>query len=82
MSSWDGCDDNTDMYTLKTKCEGERNQDKWDEDYDAGKTKKVKNKSKQSNDQIRYESSFNSFQSLQSMRNNSKVRRFCILNAH
>ena len=42
MSSWDGEQDHSDLYSLKNHSEGERRQDDWDEEYDAGKTKKVK----------------------------------------
>lgn len=72
MSSWEGEEDNTDLYTLKNHRNGERNQDDWDEEYDAGKVKKVKKKQwkdEEDPNQVKV----NSFQRLQDFRYHTKV---------
>ena len=74
MSSWGGEDDNTDLYFLKNNRDGERNQDDWDEEYDAGKVKKVKNKQQwREDEEDPNQIKVNSFQKLQDLRYHIKV---------
>eukprot|EP00111_Clytia_hemisphaerica_P005319 TCONS_00015364-protein len=70
VSSWDGEQDHSDLYSLKNQHEGERKQDDWDEDYDAGKTKKVKKQAKEESGWKKDKG--NAFQKLQDYRNFSK----------
>ena len=60
------------MYSLKNHQDGERNQDDWDEEYDAGKTKKVKKKPWKE-DEDKNEVKINIFQRLQDFRYHTKV---------
>ena len=73
MSSWEGEEDKSDLYSLKNHCDGERNQDDWDEEYDAGKVKKVKKKEQWKEDEDPNRVKVNSFQKLQDLRYHTKV---------
>lgn len=70
VSSWSG-DDNTDLYSLKNSDAKERTQDEWDEEYDAGKTKKVKKLRHDENGAGKHDGG-NIFQKLQNHRNTNK----------
>lgn len=68
VSSWDGCDAST-KYSMSNRDDGERAQDEWDEEYDAGKVEK--RKITRDNDSTNR--SVNAFQQLQGYRNYTKV---------
>ena len=74
VSSWGGENDNTDLYSLKNNRDVERNQDDWDEEYDAGKVKRVKNKQQwREDEEDPNQVKVNSFQKLQDLRYHIKV---------
>jgi len=74
VSSWNDDKDHSDLYTLKNSKDGEQRQDEWDEEYDAGKTKKVKKPRRTEDYDDEYKPATNSFQQLQNYRNNNKEK--------
>ena len=74
MSSWNGTGDNSDVYTIKNRDDGETAQDDYDEEYDMGKLKKQKIKCYEQQDETSHNrKAMNVFQDLQDYRNYTKV---------
>ena len=83
MKSWKG-EDSSHVYSMKNRDEDkkEKYQDEWDEEYDAGKIKKNKNKRPYyEDDEDRCKKKSNEFQKLQDFRNQTKVTLKIIVQA-